>query len=317
MVWRMGAGSLTLREGSFGVGLWKDIGKEVTQIRQNCSFKVGNGCKVRFWEDVWCGEASFCSSFPSLYEVASSKGDMVADLLEINGTEGGWNFRFERHLNDWELEEAQRFICTVSTKSLNPLSVNRIWWNGENDGMFSVKSSYDLYDGGRPHLVPVNMIWNPIVPTKVGFFVWEVWWRKILTMDQLKKHDFSLASRCPFCGQKEEALEHLFIHYSKIWDLWTTLFSLSDGGWVCPYLVKDLLMGWVRLPLKKKEAKLWRALPLCLLWAIWMERNKVVFEDLQFSRDRLNSFFLRYFREWAIMIPDVNLSFLRGVLGSM
>ena len=43
----------------------------------------------------------------------------------------------------------------------------------------------------------------------------------------------------------------------------------------------------------------------------------MIFEDLQFSLDRLNSFFLRSFREWAIMIPNVNLSFLRGVLGSM
>ena len=43
----------------------------------------------------------------------------------------------------------------------------------------------------------------------------------------------------------------------------------------------------------------------------------MVFEDLQFSLDRLNSFFLRSFREWTIMIPDVNLSFLRGVLGSV
>ena len=37
--------SNTLR-GSYGVGLWKDIGKEVIQIRQNCSIEVGNGCKV-------------------------------------------------------------------------------------------------------------------------------------------------------------------------------------------------------------------------------------------------------------------------------
>ena len=59
-----------------------------------CSFVVGNGCKVRFWEDVWCGETPLCSSFPSLYEVASSKGDMAAVLWEITGEGGGWNFRF-------------------------------------------------------------------------------------------------------------------------------------------------------------------------------------------------------------------------------
>ena len=74
--------------GSFGVGLWKDIEKEVIQIRQNCSFEVENGRKVRFWEDVWCGEAPLCSYFPSLFEVVSSKGDMVADLWETNGTGG-------------------------------------------------------------------------------------------------------------------------------------------------------------------------------------------------------------------------------------
>ena len=38
--------------GSYGAGLWKDICKEVIQMRQNCSFEVGNERKVRFWEDV-------------------------------------------------------------------------------------------------------------------------------------------------------------------------------------------------------------------------------------------------------------------------
>ena len=42
-----------------------------------------------------------------------------------------------------------------------------------------------------------------------------------------------------------------------------------------------------------------------------------MFEDMPFSFDRLKSFFIRSFCEWATMIPDVNLSFLKGVLGSM
>ena len=81
--------------------------------------------------------------------MASSKGNKVVDLWEVTRIGGGWNFRFERHFNDWELEEAQRLICAVSTKSLSPLSVDRLRWNGAKDGMFSVKSSYDLLESGR------------------------------------------------------------------------------------------------------------------------------------------------------------------------
>ena len=33
--------------------------------------------------------------------------------------------------------------------------------------------------------MPIKMLWNPIVPTKVAFFAWDVWWDKILTMNQL------------------------------------------------------------------------------------------------------------------------------------
>ena len=99
----------------------------------------------------------------------------------------------------------------------------------------------------------------------------------------------SLASRCALCGKDEEFLEHLLIHCPKVWCMWTAIFSLSGGGWVCPFMVKDLMLGWLRLPLRKKDAKLWRAVPLCLIWAIWKERNRVVFEDKAFSKTRLKS----------------------------
>ena len=62
----------------------------------------------------------------------------------------------------------------------------------------------------------VKVLWNLIAPTKVGFFAWEAWWGKTLTMNQLKKRGDSLASRCPLCGKEEEVLEHLFIHCPKV-----------------------------------------------------------------------------------------------------
>ena len=73
----------------------------------------------------------------------------------------------------------------------------------------------------------VKMSWNPVVPSKVVLFAWEVWWGKILTINQLKKRGYSMASRCPFCGEVEEAFEHLLIHCPKIWCMWSALFPLS------------------------------------------------------------------------------------------
>ena len=54
----------------------------------------------------------------------------MAELWEVTGTGGGWNFIVERHFNEWELEGAQRFICIVSSKSLSPLSDDRLKWTG-------------------------------------------------------------------------------------------------------------------------------------------------------------------------------------------
>ena len=42
-----------------------------------------------------------------------------------------------------------------------------------------------------------------------------------------------------------------------------------------------------------------------------------MFEDMQFSFNRLKSFLLRSFYAWVTMIPDVNLSFIRCLLCSM
>ena len=64
---------------------------------------------------------------------------------------------------------------------------------------------------------------------------------------------------------------------------------------------------------KKKEAKLWRAVPLCLFWAIWKERNRVVFDDEAFSKSRLKSCFLFSFSAWASLILEVDHPFVRDI----
>ena len=56
--------------GSFGVGLWKAIRRGWDVIGDNLVYSVGNGTRVRFWKDKWCGDDPLCTSFPSLFAIS-------------------------------------------------------------------------------------------------------------------------------------------------------------------------------------------------------------------------------------------------------
>ena len=51
-----------------------------------------------------------------------------------------------------------------------------------------------------------------------------------------------------------------------------------------------------------------------LLWAIWKERNRVVFYDTPFSVDRLKLSFISLLSSWARLIANEDLSFIRILL---
>ena len=86
--------------GSFRVGLWKDISNATRKLKQEGYFDIGDGSRVKFWEDLWCGERPLRVMFPSLYALAESKWAMVAKVWDTTRGEGTWNPRFMRSFND-------------------------------------------------------------------------------------------------------------------------------------------------------------------------------------------------------------------------
>ena len=43
---------------------------------------MGDGRRIRFWNDIWFGEQSLASRFPRLFGLAIDEGAVVADYLE-------------------------------------------------------------------------------------------------------------------------------------------------------------------------------------------------------------------------------------------
>jgi hypothetical protein len=64
-----------------------------------------------------------------------------------------------------------------------------------------------------------------------------------------------------------------------------------------PNSVLDLLSGWDTLLGRGPVIRIWKRVPLCVLWGLWRERNSRLFEDVEVSvgalcRNVLNMLYL-------------------------
>ena len=293
-----GWNSCEVREG-YGVGFWKEIRKEGSLLLKIVSFSVGDGRRVRFWKDIWCGNNSICETYPSLFALAVSKDAWVANYWDSLGEVGGWIPRFSRPFNDWEVEAVERLLSTLQGKRLAASLEDRVVWKVSKNGIFSVKSLYNSLNPSYAVPFPWSIIWSPCVPTKVGFFAWEASWGKVLTQDQLKRRGWILANRCFLCCVEEETINNILVHCPKARVMWDLVFSLFDVTWVLPLTIRDTLLGWFASFVDKKRGKIWRAAPLCLFWTVWKERNRIVFYNEALSIQRLKNSFICNLFSWS------------------
>ena len=111
-----------------------------------------------------------------------------------SGGFGAWNPKFERHFNDCELETVQAFLGLLNNSCINPQQKDKLIWKGNAFKGFTLKAYFNILEGVTSISVPTKILWNPHVPSKIGFFAFEAWWAKVLTSSQLKKRGFHLAS---------------------------------------------------------------------------------------------------------------------------
>ena len=293
----------------------------VEEFQRWVGFKVGDGRRVRFWQDVWCGNGSLVDRFHSLFELAQDKFAAVADYMERDGVGGQifWNIRLRRQLKD---EELGSFLVLVGKLyGLKGLGVggDELCWLGSSCGKFSVKSFYQMLCGVRVSLVPWRSIWFPGLPPKVSFFVWIAALNRILTIDNLNRRGWVLVNRCCMCGSAEETVDHLLVHCSIASQLWSLIFALFGVTWVQSGSVSSVLWSWSGSHVGRSRRKAWFFAPHCLMWLIWLERNRRTFQDVSVSVTRLKSSFLSILLSWVCgrVEPDITffLDFVDGLGG--
>lgn len=110
---------------------------------------------------------------------------------------------------------------------------------------------------------------------KMKIFLWLVRQNRILTKDNLLKKGWAGSSKCKFCDQ-DETVDHLFVTCPYITQIWVWIAKHNNFHFDCTN-ISDLWVLDAYIPFKNKP--LVELIRGAVIWVIWLERNRVCFQN--------------------------------------
>ena len=81
--------------------------------------------------------------FPQLFAATAQRNTTVGDMWDQNSSQGGWNLRFIRGFNDWELDMVGKLLQILRSQRITS-EEDSVFWKGGKNGMFGIKEAYGL-----------------------------------------------------------------------------------------------------------------------------------------------------------------------------
>jgi len=166
-----------------------------------------------------------------------------------------------------------------------PLSMrlpsDKMVWNWEKDGEFSVRSAYHFLcdEKSRNQLGPSNPqrnklwkeIWRAFIPNKIKNFMWRLAKNILPTRANLQKKGITFDTLCPLCHCEQESSQHLFLKCNL---MKLSMFASHLGSHIPPDVdLHDWILKWLTC-----QDSLGAHFFCTLLWKFWAGRNAAVFK---------------------------------------
>ncbi|WJZ98266.1 hypothetical protein VitviT2T_016805 [Vitis vinifera] len=166
---------------------WKAIALVYQEFSKFTRFVVGNGDRIRFWDDLWWGEQPLGVQYPRLLRVVTDKNAPISSILGYTRP-FSWNFTFRRNLSDSEIEDLEGLMQSFDRLHISSSVPDKRSWSLSPSGLFTVKSFFLALSqySKSPPIFPTKFVWNAQVPFKVKSFVWLVAHKKVNTNDLLQ-----------------------------------------------------------------------------------------------------------------------------------
>ncbi|RVW27498.1 LINE-1 retrotransposable element ORF2 protein [Vitis vinifera] len=192
---------------------WKAIALVFQEFSKFTRFVVGDGDRIRFWDDLWWGDQPLGIQYPRLLSVVTDKNAPISSILGYSRP-FSWNFNFRRNLTDSEIEDLEGLMRSLDRLHISPLVPDKRSWSLPPSSLFTVKSFFLTLSqyAESPLVFPTKFVWNSQVPFKVKSFVWLVAHKKVNTNDLLqlrRPHKALSPDICKLCMKHGETVDHL------------------------------------------------------------------------------------------------------------
>ena len=154
--------------GSHGVGLWKNISQEWPSFSHHILYDIGDGSRVKFWQDRRCGETSLAVSYPDLFRFCRNKEASVSELMKSSNGVLFWDVSFFRGVHAQELEAMLGFMETIYGSSIRGFGEDKMCWIPSKDKGFMVNDYYRILVGPTIYCFPWKSIWKQKIPSRVA-----------------------------------------------------------------------------------------------------------------------------------------------------
>jgi hypothetical protein len=159
---------------------------------------LGDGCKVKFWEDTWFGSAPLAMQIWDMYKICNEKTKTVSKVW-VNGE---LRLTFRRTFSEVMLETWDELMMVVENVVLSEES-DALVWCYDSAGVYSSQSMYAVINYRGMTQVYIPAVWKINVPPKIQFFLWLLAHNKLVTVDNLNKRGMPKLVQCQFCGERE------------------------------------------------------------------------------------------------------------------
>lgn len=287
-------------------------------LKSNIRRAVGNGLHIMFWQEVWLGHAALKNRFPRLYSITLNRHATISSLGYWSGPDWYWNFSWKRSFRPWDsLQSLLSNVC------LSTHIEDSYVWTPAKSGNFSVKYlSFELAKSSACLLQqPVcnwRKLWQGLIPPRVEVFTRMALLGKINTRSKLAQLNIISPAEniCALCHSPAETPEHLLLHCSFAYKLWSWWLGIWGLHWVFPSNLPNAFDQWVYIGKNGLFKKIWVAIFPIILWSLWKERNTRIFSNSSCNANQMQELVIVrlswWIKGWGIPFPYSTEEILRN-----